>query len=98
MKKLRCSEDLGIADCDLVVEGETPGEIVEQIVPHLRKEHDIDMPNVDAIMDEDVDREDLDDKTWTVVKRMREALETDDFDAEDEELPGEEHPSMAPKK
>lgn len=98
MKKLRCSEDLRIADCDLVVEGETPGEIVEQIVPHLRKEHDMDMPDVEAILDEDVDREDLDDKTWTVVKRMREALETNEFGAEDEEPPGEERPSMAPKK
>lgn len=43
-------EDLGIANDSTVLEAETPGELVEKVVEHLRAEHDIDMPDADAIM------------------------------------------------
>lgn len=42
--------DLGIANDSAVITGESPGELVEKVVDHLRSEHDIDMPDVDVIM------------------------------------------------
>lgn len=42
--------ELGIADDSTVFEAETPGELVEKVVEHLRAEHDIDMPDTDVIM------------------------------------------------
>jgi predicted small metal-binding protein len=98
MKKLRCSEDLRIADCDLEVEGDTPGEIVSEVVEHLREEHGMDMPDALAITKGQVNETELDDKTWTVVKRIREALDISDVGVEDEESAGEERPALAPKK
>jgi predicted small metal-binding protein len=98
MKKLRCSEDLRIADCHLEVEGDTPEEIVSEVVEHLREEHGMDLPDADAITKGQVDKTEVDEKIWTVVKRMQDALEISDVGAEDEELAGEERPSLAPKK
>jgi hypothetical protein len=42
--------DLGIANDSTVLTGESPGELVERVVDHLRAEHDIDMPDADEIM------------------------------------------------
>lgn len=42
--------DLGIADDSAVFEAPSAGELVEQIVDHLRDEHDINMPDADVIM------------------------------------------------
>lgn len=42
--------DLGVANDSTVLEAETPGELVEKVVEHLRAEHDIDMPDADVIM------------------------------------------------
>jgi len=42
--------DLGVANDSTVLEAETPGELVEKVVEHLRAEHDIDMPDADIIM------------------------------------------------
>lgn len=42
--------DLGIAGDDAVFSGTTPGDVVEQVVGHLRSEHDVDMPDADDIL------------------------------------------------
>ncbi len=43
-------EDLGIANDSTILEADSPGELVEKVVEHLRAEHDIDMPDADVIM------------------------------------------------
>ncbi len=85
--ELKCS-DLGVADCDFVAKGDTPGDIVEQMVKHLREEHHIDMPEPDKILENQwaespvfkEDKEDIE----VIVKRMRQAL---DIDADNEDTP-----------
>jgi predicted small metal-binding protein len=82
MREIRCGEDLGIADCDFVARGEAPGEIMHEMVEHLREEHDMDLPDAEAILQGDVDETDVDDKIWMVVRRLREDLETDYEDSD----------------
>jgi predicted small metal-binding protein len=48
--EIKCS-DLGIADCSYTAHGETPGEAVEAMVKHLRREHHLDMPDAEDILD-----------------------------------------------
>lgn len=92
MKEVQCAEDLGIADCDMVARGEAPGEIAGQIVEHLRQAHDMNMPDVSAIMSGGIEEADVDEEVWSVVTRLREALDVDDVDALTEKPPGEEGP------
>jgi predicted small metal-binding protein len=70
--------DLGIANCDFVAEGETPADVVAQMVDHLRSEHDIDMPDTETIMSDDFDLDmlfkDRDEGARLVVDRLREEL------------------------
>ena len=42
--------DLGVANDSTVITGDSPGDVVEKVVDHLRSEHDIDMPDADEIM------------------------------------------------
>jgi hypothetical protein len=42
--------DLGVANDSTVISGESPGELVEKVVDHLRSEHNIDMPDAEVIM------------------------------------------------
>jgi predicted small metal-binding protein len=42
--------DLGVANDSTVISGDSPGELVEKVVDHLRSEHNIDMPDADVIM------------------------------------------------
>jgi predicted small metal-binding protein len=49
-KEVRCS-DLGVHECDFVAQGETPAEVVEQVVKHLRSEYGVDLPDVDEILE-----------------------------------------------
>jgi predicted small metal-binding protein len=49
-KELQCSE-LGVHECDFVAKGDSPAEVVEQFVKHLRSEYDIDLPDVDQILE-----------------------------------------------
>jgi len=72
--QVTCDEDLRIAGCDLVVEGEAPGDVAERVVRHLREEHDIDMPDAESIVAGDFDEEVLDKEVRTVTRRLREAL------------------------
>jgi len=49
MKKLTCRE-LGVTDCDYTATGKTAGDVVHEIVKHLRAEHDMNMPDADVIL------------------------------------------------
>ena len=76
-KRIECSE-LGIKDCDFVASGETAGDVVRQIVSHLREEHDIRLPNADQILSGE-DRADplgpVDPAAALIVERLTEALD-----------------------
>ena len=76
MKKIKCSE-LGIRDCDFVAKGETAGQIVKEVVEHLRAEHDIDMPDTDVILEGKVAEEPLevvDEDVSLILERLTTAL------------------------
>jgi predicted small metal-binding protein len=49
-KELHCSE-LGVHECAYVAQGESPAEVVEQFVEHLRSEYGMDLPDVDQILE-----------------------------------------------
>ena len=97
-KEIRCEEHLGIVDCDLKVRSDVPGEVVRQVVEHLREEHDMTMPDAKAIMEGSVEEGDVDEKVWTVVKRLDEELNLSELATQSEELPEGEGPAVAPKK
>ena len=76
MKKIKCSE-LGVRDCDFVAKGESPGEIVKEVVEHLRAEHDIDMPDTDTILAGEVGEEFTEvigEEVTLIVERLTTAL------------------------
>jgi len=88
--ELNC-RDLGIHNCDWVARGETPGDVVEQVVDHVRKKHDIDLPDADTIMEGDFFEETIggapdpfggtpDAGAATIVRRLREALNLEELD------------------
>jgi len=75
-KRIKCSE-LGVKDCDAVVSGETAGDVVAEVVNHLRAEHDIDMPDADVILKGEVTEDPLDvvdPAVALIVERLTEAL------------------------
>jgi predicted small metal-binding protein len=87
MKKIECS-DLRIKDCDFVAKGETAGDVVEKVVEHLRAEHDLDMPDADAILAGKLSHDSLEivePAVALVVERLTEAL--DIVPAEGAEIP-----------
>lgn len=73
-------DDLGVKGCDLVAEGETPADVVEQVVEHLRSEHDIDMPDAEGILNKSIlepthiPGAEPDKDVQLVVRRLREKL------------------------
>jgi predicted small metal-binding protein len=74
--ELSCSE-LGIHNCDWVARGATAGEVVEQVVQHLSRHQNINMPDPDAIVegwvfDDPMDTPDP--EVATIVRRLREKL------------------------
>ncbi len=75
--QLSC-RDLGIQDCDWVATGETAGDIVEQVVRHLRKEQNINLPDPEEILEGDFTQSPLDDTmdpaVATIIRRLREKL------------------------
>lgn len=76
-KEIKCS-DLGVVGCDFVARGEAAGDVVKQVVEHLGSEHDMDMPDADAILKGEVsDDPQLRHKkdVLLVVERLREALD-----------------------
>lgn len=77
MMRIHCSE-LGVADCDWVASGETPGEVLDQAVAHLRDEHGLDMPDPETILEGDYVEnpvlEDADEGIVVMIRRLRETL------------------------
>lgn len=49
MIEVSCHE-LGIDDCTFSASGKTAGEVLEKMIPHLRSEHKLDMPDADEIL------------------------------------------------
>lgn len=49
------------------------GEVVAEVAEHLRQEHDIDMPDAEAIVMGDLKEDRLDPKVGTITRRLREA-------------------------
>jgi len=77
MKFKITSKELGIQDCDFVATGDTAGDVVEQVVNHLRDEHDIDMPDAEVILQGEVVENPLsesDPAVELVVERLTSAL------------------------
>ena len=76
-KRIGCNE-LGIKDCDFTASGETAGDVVIEVVKHLRAEHDIDMPDTDVILagkvSQDPTKKKVDPAVALVVDRLIEAL------------------------
>jgi predicted small metal-binding protein len=73
-KEVRC-EQLGLVDCDFRAQGDTPGEVVEQAVEHLAKDHDMNLPDAESIVAGDYDSSTLPEQTRLVVQRLRRALD-----------------------
>ena len=70
--------NLGIKDCNFVAKGESAGDVVKQIVEHLRAEHDLDMPDADVILAGELSRDPLeivDPAVALIVERLTEALD-----------------------
>lgn len=75
--KIKCTE-LGIEGCNFVAEGEATGDVVKEVVEHLRAQHDIDMPDADVILAGEKIEEPLkmvDPAVQVVVERLTEALD-----------------------
>jgi predicted small metal-binding protein len=83
--KVRCQEDLKIEGCDVVAQGETAGEVLREIVPHLRKEHNLDLPDVEEILAGKMSQDELfegqeDEAVRLIVSRLHEALDIEPMD------------------
>lgn len=42
--------DLGVSGCDYVARGEVAGDVVSEMITHLREEHDLDMPSAEKVL------------------------------------------------
>jgi predicted small metal-binding protein len=72
--------DLGVANCDFLVDAEAVGDVMREMVHHLREVHHVDLPDADAILagymrDDPLDN--LDPAVVLVIRRLREALQID---------------------
>jgi predicted small metal-binding protein len=75
-KTIKGSE-LGVKDCDFNARGETAGDVVRELVDHLRDEHAIDMPDADVILAGELSgdpREKVDPAVALIIKRLTNAL------------------------
>lgn len=72
-------KDLGVADCDWAALGETPVDVVQQMVAHLRQEHQIEMPSAEAILEgkatEEPMLEGTDETVRLIVERLHAELD-----------------------
>ena len=48
--KIGCRE-LGILDCSFTANGEDTRQVAEQMIEHLRSQHQIEMPDVEYVLD-----------------------------------------------
>ncbi|MFQ5796777.1 MAG: DUF1059 domain-containing protein [Candidatus Bipolaricaulia bacterium] len=85
-QEVRC-EELGIVGCDFVACAKIPGEVVEKVVEHLQEEHDMDMPDTNAILKGTVEDTETERKVRLVVERLREAMNLSEVGMSDVESP-----------
>ncbi len=71
--QFRVGEELGIANCDFVAQGESEGEVVEQVVQHLRQDHNVAMPDAEVILQQNAHFF-QDEAVQAVVRRLRDHL------------------------
>lgn len=72
--RVRGSDDLGVVGCDYVATGESPGDVAQDMIEHLRSEHDVDMPDADRVTsDEEIETSTA--GAHVIVKRLRNALD-----------------------
>lgn len=97
-KEIAC-KTLGVKDCDYVAEGETAGDVVTDMVKHLRARHGIDMPDEEVIVSGEMREsilDEVDPEVKLIVKRLQEQLDVirgQDFERSDEPVP---KPSSGP--
>jgi predicted small metal-binding protein len=95
-RELRC-RDLEIKNCDFVVRGETPAELIRKAAYHLRKEHGISLPDAESIVDgRDIGK--LGQPARMVAERLREALNIQSGDEAFARQPGEPAPNVVPRE
>lgn len=78
-KRIGCS-DLGIENCDFTAGGETPEDVMEEMTDHLRRKHDIDLPDTDVILAGDMTDDPLGSvgpEVALTIRRLREVLDID---------------------
>lgn len=78
MTKEITGQELGVTNCDFVARGETVNEIVGEMVDHLRKKHEIQMPDAKVILKGEAEENfpEMGDKAaGLIVRRMIEKLE-----------------------
>jgi predicted small metal-binding protein len=84
-------KDLGVAGCDWSASGETPADVLEQLVDHLRHEHDINLPDAETILEgkaiEDLLMEGADEATELIVRRIYAELDMPSPDSEPDSQP-----------
>lgn len=68
------SDDLGVTDCEYVASGETAGDAAQEMIEHLRSEHDVDMPDADVVTS-DVNIEASTSAAQVIIKRLRDVLD-----------------------
>ncbi len=91
-KEISCNK-LGVENCDYVAEGETAGDVVTDMVKHLRARHGIDMPDEEVIISGKTREsilEQVDPQVKLIVKRLQEQLDMirgQDFESSDETVP-----------
>lgn len=97
-KEIACNK-LGVENCDYVAEGETAGDVVTDMVKHLRARHGIEMPDGEVIVSGEMREsilDEVDPEVKLIVKRLQEQLDVirgQDFEASDETVP---KPSSGP--
>lgn len=88
--EVRCEEDLNVAGCDLVARGETPADVLGQVIDHLEDEHDLTLPDPEITLEGTVDESTLTESVRIVVARLQEKL-----NISGEGVPGAETPPIA---
>lgn len=75
--EIKCTQ-LGVADCGYVARGETTGDALEDMIEHLDEEHDVELPEPDAIIENRVDEDLLDGEARVIVGRLQDQLNVAD--------------------
>ena len=76
--QISCS-DLGIQGCNFSATGETPGQVIREVVEHVQAEHNINLPDTNTILDGKIQVDYFggnDPGAEIIVKRLIEKLDT----------------------